>query len=249
MSHQMPFQSILQDSTPSHNIPPRSIAFHSVKKKPNSFPNQRGTLYCGTYTRFQSISQHCSPFLNISPYSVVFHSIKESTICFEHTHELYIVSHYIRFYTKSTKLHLTPQYSKTFYSGPFCQRRIHSFPKQSLTLYCITVYPIPLHSTTFYSIRQYSSTFLCFTFSQRRHHSLPKRTGDLYYVTLQTIPLRSTSLPSIPRHSNTFYFVPFCKGMLHLLPNNSRLRIVSLHMPFLSIPQDSTPFPNSNKFY
>ena len=91
--------------------------------------------------------------------------------------------------------------------------------KQSLILYCITVYPIPLHSTTFYSFPLHSITFLCLTFSQRRHHSLTNRTGDVYYVTLKTIALQSTTSPSITRHTTTFYCVPFCKRQLHSFPN------------------------------
>ena len=143
-----------RNSTPFHNIPPRSIAFHSVKKKLHSFPNRSGTFYCVTLhmiavnsTTLYCILEHLTVFCGM-------HSIKESSICVETTQELYTVSHYMDFYTKSAKLHLTPKNSTMFYSVPFCQRRIHSSPKQSLTLYCVTVYPIPLHSIAFDSIRQ-----------------------------------------------------------------------------------------------
>ena len=130
------------------------------------------------------------------------------------------------------------------YSVPFCQRRIHSFPKQPLTVYCVTVYPIPLHSTTFYSIPQYSSTILCFTFSQRRHHSLRNRTGVLRYVILQAISLNPQHCPpfhDIPPRSIAFHSAKECSICFQTVHER---RIVSLHMPFLSIPKDSTPLPN-----
>ena len=174
--HSSPFSKILLHPTTFHHVP-----LHSILWKKISIPFQTDQEHSTAlrYTWFQYISQHCTPFLNISPCSVAFHSMKESSICVETTQELYTVSHFLGFYTKSTKLQLTPQNFTTFCSVPFWQRRNHSYPKQSLSLYGITVHPIPLHSTTFYSIPQYSSTLLCFSLSQRRHHSLRKRSGDI----------------------------------------------------------------------
>ena len=234
----MLFQSILHDSTPFHNIPPRSIAFLSVKKSSIPFQSDEEHSTTAQYTLFQSISQHCTPFLNISPCSVVFHSIKERSICVETTKELYTVSHYMWFYTKSSKFHLTAQNSTS--SIPFHSVKEGYIHLQKISLYCITVYPIPLHSQTFYSIPQYSSTFLSFTLSQRRHHSLPIRTGDIYYVTLQLIPLQSTTLPSvhdIPPRSIAFHSA---KEHSTLFPRNQKPSIKSHYTTLHSIPQLST---------
>ena len=230
--HSLRFYSIPQHSTTFHFIP-------FCEKILHSFTNRWGTLYWVTLhtipvhlTTLYSIPEH----LTVCP--VAFHSIKEISICVETTQELYSASHYIRFCTKSTKLHLTPQNSTTGYSVPFCQRRNHSSPKQSLTLYCVTVYPILVHSTTFYSIPQYSSTFLCFTFSHG---------GTILIQTaLETFIMSHYSrLHSDPKHCPPFHDIPPRSIAFHSAKEGSTLfRRVRNHL-LIHITPHYTPFLNS----
>ena len=144
----------------------------------------------------------------MSPCSVAFHSIKQSSSCEETTQELYTVSHYMRFYTKYTSLPLTPQNSSTFYSIPFCQRRIHTPPKQSLTLYCVTVYQfhsIPQHITPFPNIPAHSFASHCRQGGTIRFQTALDTFVVSHYSRFHSNPQHCPRFRDIPPRSITFH--------------------------------------------
>ena len=230
------FNAIPVDSPRFYSIPQHSTAFHCIpfceEKLLVPFQTDEEHSTASVYTWFQSISQHCTLFLYISPFCVAFHLIKECSNCFESTRELYTVSHYMRVYTKSTKLHLTPQNSSTFQSFPFCQWRIHSFPKESLTLYCITVYPIPQNFTPFPNIPAHSFALRSRNGGTIRFQTALETFIMSHYSWFHTNPQHCHPFRDIPPHSIAFHSA---KEGSTLFPKNQKPSIKSLYTPLHSI--------------
>ena len=126
-----------------------------------------------------------------------------------------------------------------FYSVPFSQRRIHSSPKQSLTLYCVTVYSTTQHVTPFPNIPAHS-----FALRSRKGGTIRFQTAletfiISHYRRFHSNPQHCLPFRDIPPRSIAFHSA---KEVSTLFPKIQKPYNKSHYTPLNSIPQRSTSF-------
>ena len=186
VSHYNRFHPSPQHFPPIHDIPPRSIAFHSAKEGSTLFPRNQQASISSHYTPLQSIPQLSTSFATI--HNVLLGSIPTKMARFPSTKlrtVYWITSNAIPVH--SPRFYYIPQNSTTIHCIPFCFKKLHSFPNWWGTVDGVTLHTIPVHVTRLYSIPEDLTVFCGIPFSQRELHLCRDHSGTLSCVTLHTL--------------------------------------------------------------